>query len=114
MGDGEPAGAVPMRTLAGSLGQAADGVAATARELSALGPGSGSAGGDLPGTLGRLSHRLYRQWEEAVAARADEARGVARRLTELETAVRRARDRYDEADDDAARGLRDASSGGVG
>ena len=55
-------------------------------------------GGGGPGRLGELGADLHRRWQEAIAARAREARAQADRLSETGDRVDRARRAYAETD----------------
>ncbi len=111
MGAADPTGTAPLLVTAERLLGVADDIAALAAELAGACPDSGPLPCP-PGALGDLSARLYRQWQQALAARQAEAGAVAHRLGELAGGLRRSAETYRWADEDAADRLRHASGPG--
>jgi hypothetical protein len=92
-----------MDHLADRLDRAADTLTTVDRRMPALTVAADAFAADEPGAPGRLGRRLHARWAAALESRAQEASGLANRLTEAANAVRTTTRGYADTDDDARR-----------
>ena len=93
--------ALPVGELAARLRWAGEALAAAAADVRRVDPGPSAFGADGPGALGELGLLLYRRWDAALHARADEATRHGARLVEAADGLRSVTDHYAAVDDQA-------------
>ncbi len=94
-----------MDRLADQIDQAAAALTTMDNRVPRLLPGAGVFGADDAGRPGRLGQRLHESWAAVLQARADEAAGLSRRLSELAQSVRSGSRDYAETDEVVRRRL---------
>ncbi|BCJ43928.1 hypothetical protein GCM10010168_67310 [Actinoplanes ianthinogenes] len=87
-----------MDRLADRIDQAAAALATMDRRASDLLPAGDAFGADDTGRPGRIGRRLHEEWTTVLRARAGEAAGLARQVSDLAHAVRAGSRDYAETD----------------
>ncbi|WIM96825.1 type VII secretion target [Actinoplanes oblitus] len=87
-----------MDQLADHIDRAAETLATMDRRVPGLLPAAAAFGADDAGRPGRVGQRLHQELGAVLRARADEAAGLARRLSDLSDAVRSSARDYAETD----------------
>jgi hypothetical protein len=92
-----------LRDIAGRVDEAADSMTRAVRVLADLDPGGAAFGAAAPGRLGEIGRALHTHLASALTARSREAATATSRLADTAQHLRRAADRYAEAEDAAQR-----------